>query len=211
MSSRLTVISVKRTHESKYGNQMYFAEAKTAKPELHFEIVYDIVRHERLILGSYSPHLQSVVLKQRERSEFLAPDRLVPVTGLPAQLAAWVTESKTTNLDKGIRSTISCLPICAMTRLALAGVTAMCCTHATPKKVTVRISIPCSLPWRDRKVFHLGLKLDFRCLPTSIRRKSWISLLGRFLRAAAWLGSGGHFRSLEASGEEELFLWSAGR
>jgi transglutaminase-like putative cysteine protease len=93
-------LPLKKTHESKYGNQMFFAETKTAKPELHFEIVYDIVRHERLILGSYSPHLQSVVLKERERSEFLAPDRLVPVTGLPAQLAASVTENETTNLDK---------------------------------------------------------------------------------------------------------------
>ena len=94
-------LPLKRTHESKYGNQMYFAEASKAKQsELHFEIVYDVVRHERLVLGTYSPHLQSVTLKERERNEFLAPDLLVPVTGVPAQLAASVAERESTPLDK---------------------------------------------------------------------------------------------------------------
>jgi transglutaminase-like putative cysteine protease len=94
-------LPLKKTHESKYKNQMYFAEiSKSKEPEVHFEIVYDVVRHERLILGTYSPHLQSVTLKQNERSEFLAPDRLVPVTGLPAQLAASAAGTETTPLDK---------------------------------------------------------------------------------------------------------------
>jgi hypothetical protein len=80
---------------------MYFAETSKAKqPELHFEILYDVLRHERLILGTYSPHLESVKLKERERNEFLAADRLVPVTGLPAQLAASVVETDATPLDK---------------------------------------------------------------------------------------------------------------
>ena len=94
-------LPLKRTHESKHGNQMYFAETSKAKQsELHFEIEYDIVRHERLVLGTYSPHLESVKLKERERNELLAPDRLVPVTGLPAQLAASVTEAEATPLNK---------------------------------------------------------------------------------------------------------------
>jgi transglutaminase-like putative cysteine protease len=94
-------LPLKRTHESKYGNQMFFAETSKAKQsELHFEIVYDVLRHERLILGTYSPHLESVKLKERERNEFLAPDRLVPVTGLPAQLAASVVEKDAAPLDK---------------------------------------------------------------------------------------------------------------
>lgn len=94
-------LPLKRTHESKYGNQMYFAETSKAKQsELHFEIEYDIVRHERLVLGTYSPHLDSIKLKERERNELLAPDRLVPVTGLPAQLATSVTESEATPLNK---------------------------------------------------------------------------------------------------------------
>ncbi|HEV7218000.1 MAG TPA: transglutaminase-like domain-containing protein [Terriglobales bacterium] len=94
-------LPLKRTHESKYGDEMYFAETSKAKQsELHFEIEYDIVRHQRLVLGTYSPHLESVKLTERDRNEFLAPDRLVPVTGLPAQLAASVAESEATPLDK---------------------------------------------------------------------------------------------------------------
>ena len=94
-------LSLKKTHESKYGNEMYYAETSKAKQsELHFEVVYDVVRHERLTLGVYSPHLEAVKLSDRERKEFLAPDTLVPTTGLPADLAVKVTEGKTTPLDK---------------------------------------------------------------------------------------------------------------
>ena len=47
---------------------MYYAEASKAKrPELHFEIVYDVVRHERLTLGIYSPHLEAVKLSDRAK------------------------------------------------------------------------------------------------------------------------------------------------
>ena len=94
-------LRLKKTHESKYGNQLYFAQVARAKQtELHFEIVYDVMRHERLILGSYSPHLDKVQLKEREKEEFLTADKLVPVTGLPADLAAKATEGDTIPLDK---------------------------------------------------------------------------------------------------------------
>jgi hypothetical protein len=94
-------LSLKQTHESKYGNEIYFADASKAKQsELHFEVVYDVVRTERLTLGIYSPHLQAAKLSDRERKEYLAPDALVPTTGLPAELAAKVTEGKTTTLEK---------------------------------------------------------------------------------------------------------------
>jgi transglutaminase-like putative cysteine protease len=94
-------LSLKKTHESKFANEMYYAEASKAKhAELHFEVVYDVVRHERLTLGVYSPHLEAAKLGDRERKEYLAPDALVPTTGLPAELAVKVTEGKTTPLDK---------------------------------------------------------------------------------------------------------------
>lgn len=94
-------LSLKKTHESKYGNEMYYAEASKAKQsELHFEVVYDVVRHERLTLGIYSPHLEAVKLSDREKKEYLAPDALVPTTGLPADLAVKVTEGKNAPLDK---------------------------------------------------------------------------------------------------------------
>ena len=94
-------LPLKKTHESKYGNEMYYADASKAKQqELHFEVVYDVVRHERLTFGIYSPHLEAVKPSDRERKEYLAPDALVPTTGLPAELAMKVTEGKTASLEK---------------------------------------------------------------------------------------------------------------
>jgi transglutaminase-like putative cysteine protease len=94
-------LSLKKGHDAQHANEMYYAEAAKAKQsDMHFEVVYDVVRHERLTLGTYSPHLASVKLNDKERKEYLAPDALVPTTGLPADLAAKVTEGKTTPLDK---------------------------------------------------------------------------------------------------------------
>jgi transglutaminase-like putative cysteine protease len=94
-------LSLKKGHDAQHANEMYYAEAAKAKQsDMHFEVVYDVVRRERLTLGTYSPHLASVKLNDKERKEYLAPDALVPTTGLPADLAAKVTEGKTTPLDK---------------------------------------------------------------------------------------------------------------
>jgi transglutaminase-like putative cysteine protease len=91
----------KKTHESRFGNEMFYAQtAKADKPEIHFEVVYDVVRHERLTLGSATPRLADVVLKDKERKQFLEPDKLVPITGLPADLAVKVTSGKNTPLEK---------------------------------------------------------------------------------------------------------------
>jgi hypothetical protein len=48
-------LPLKKTSESKYGNQIYYAEASSAQPELHFDIEYDVTRHERVALGSAGP------------------------------------------------------------------------------------------------------------------------------------------------------------
>jgi hypothetical protein len=94
-------LPLKKTHESRFGNEMYYAQASKAdKPELHFEIVYDVVRHARLTLGAAAPHLMDVPIKEKERKQWLAPDKLVPTTGLPAELAVKVTEGKSGPLDK---------------------------------------------------------------------------------------------------------------
>jgi hypothetical protein len=94
-------LPLKKTHEARYGNEMYYAESSKAKqPEFHFEVVYDVVRHEHLTLGTYSPHLSDVSLAEKDRKLDLAPDALVPITGLPAELAVKVTEGKTVPLDK---------------------------------------------------------------------------------------------------------------
>ncbi len=100
------VVSVKgdlplsTTREEKYGNEIYFGEAgKASQAELHFDIEYDVIRHERI--GLNSPlHLVGASLPSKERKQDLQPDALVPVTGLPADLAAQVTAGKTQPLDK---------------------------------------------------------------------------------------------------------------
>ncbi len=93
-------LPLKKNRESKYGNEIYFAEASNlAQPELHFDVEYDIVRHERVALPP-APHLVTAALAQKERQEDLQPDALVPVTGLPAELAVQVTQGKTQPLDK---------------------------------------------------------------------------------------------------------------
>jgi hypothetical protein len=94
-------LPLKKTHESRYGNEMYYAEAsKSKQSDVHFEIVYDVIRHERLTLGVYAPHLEEAKLDDKERKGYLAPDVLVPVTGLPADLAAKTVAGKSTTLDK---------------------------------------------------------------------------------------------------------------
>jgi transglutaminase-like putative cysteine protease len=89
-----------KSSESKYGNQIYCAETASAQPELHFDVEYEVIRHERVALGQTAPHVVPVSLSTVERQEDLQPDVLVPVTGLPADLAVKVTQGKTQPLDK---------------------------------------------------------------------------------------------------------------
>lgn len=94
-------LRLKKTRESKFGNEIYYAEApKAAKEDMHFEVVYDVVRREHLTLGTARPRLAEAQLKQKEREEYLAPDKLVPTTGLPADLAVKVAADKKTPLEK---------------------------------------------------------------------------------------------------------------
>ena len=93
-------LRLKRTREAKYGNEIYYAETSSPKNELHFDIEYDVVRRERVALGENSPQLVRASLSSKQRQEFLQPDALVPVTGLPAELAGKVTQGKTRPLEK---------------------------------------------------------------------------------------------------------------
>src|SRR5580693_441030 len=88
------------TKETKYGNHIYYAETRSAQPELHFAIEYEVIRHERVALGEAAPQAVRVSLSSAEKRQDLQPDVLVPVTGLPADLAAAVTAGKTQPLAK---------------------------------------------------------------------------------------------------------------
>jgi len=93
-------LPLKKTRESKYGNETYFAASSgTNQSDLHFDVEYEVVRHERVGLTP-APHVVAASLTNKERQEDLQPDALVPITGLPADLAAKVTQGKTQPLDK---------------------------------------------------------------------------------------------------------------
>ena len=94
-------LPLKKTHESRFGNEIYFAEASKAKGgDLHFEVVYDVVRYEHLTLGLIRPRLQNAALDKKDSQLYLGPDRLVPITGRPAELAVQVTAGKDSELAK---------------------------------------------------------------------------------------------------------------
>jgi len=93
-------LPLQKTRESKYGDEIYYAEARSStEAELHFDVEYDVVRHERVALHP-AAHVSAASLTSKERREDLQPDALVPITGLPADLAVKVTEGKTQPLDK---------------------------------------------------------------------------------------------------------------
>jgi transglutaminase-like putative cysteine protease len=94
-------LPLKRTRESRFGNEIYYAESSKSKGgDLHFEVLYDVTRREHLTLGLTRPRVESASLPPEQQKEFLAPDKLVPITGLPAELAAKTVASQTTSLGK---------------------------------------------------------------------------------------------------------------
>lgn len=82
MVSKKGDLPLRQTEENEYGNQLlYAAAAKADRDEYSFEVVYDVVRRQTSPSGAR-------VLRAADRQRLLAPDRLVPTTGLPAELAA---------------------------------------------------------------------------------------------------------------------------
>jgi len=98
--SRKDDLQLKKTHDSRFGNEIYFAQAKAKGGDLHFEVVYDVVRYEHLTLGLIRPRLQNAVLDKKDSQLYLVADKLVPITGRPAELAAEVTAGKDSQLAK---------------------------------------------------------------------------------------------------------------
>ena len=92
---------LKQTREREYGNEMlYAAEEEARQAEYHFSIEYDVVRNERVVPLSGAAPLPVPQLSERDRQRFLAPDRLVPVTGLPAEIAAQEVAGRSTDLER---------------------------------------------------------------------------------------------------------------
>jgi len=103
VTSKTGDLPLKQVRQPEYGNELLYAEASKAdKDEYKFSVDCEIVRHEHIVLvnGRPVPDLHSEHLPRVQLARFLAPDRLVPVTGVPAQLAAEQTKSATTQLEK---------------------------------------------------------------------------------------------------------------
>jgi len=94
-------LPLKQNTESKYGNRVYYAETpSSSQSELHFDVEYDVIRHERVALGQSAPHAVRAAISSAEKRTDLEPDALVPITGLPADLAVRTTQGKAGPLDK---------------------------------------------------------------------------------------------------------------
>jgi transglutaminase-like putative cysteine protease len=88
-------LPLKHTREREYGNEMLYAEAEKADKEAYaFEVIYDVVRTQS------QPRAAALTVAQKAR--LLSPDKLVPTTGLPAELAVnQVAGVKGGDYDKG--------------------------------------------------------------------------------------------------------------
>ncbi len=94
-------LPLKKTRESRFGNEIYYADVSKSKSgDLHFEVVYDVTRREHLSLGMNHPRLINASLSKKESEQYLAADKLVPITGRPAELAAQVVAGETTQMNK---------------------------------------------------------------------------------------------------------------
>src|SRR5262249_9627520 len=90
-------LPLEETRETEYGNRIFHASvAKADKPEYHFSVKYDVLRREHFMSASAPAHAS----KQRLQ-RFLDPDKLVPVTGLPAEIAARQVKPEMTEMEKG--------------------------------------------------------------------------------------------------------------
>ena len=180
---------------------LYAETSKADKDQYSFEVVYDVIRRQS------SPHMTGT-LKATERQRLVSADRLVPITGLPAELA--VTQVASVNgsdYEKGR----------ALYEYVLA-------QHALRQKRhrlgTRRYSLRMHCEARQLHgfpfplYFHGAIAAHIRTirnwLPNAGGQAFWrdprLSLLGRFLHQGPWLGACGHLRSVEASGATEFFF-----
>jgi transglutaminase-like putative cysteine protease len=107
VASKSGDLSLKAVRQPEYGNEVLYAETSRAdKSEYKFSVDYIVVRREHVVLVNGKPLTDgpsapaSHLSPHTELARFLEADRLVPVTGLPAQLAAQETKDATTPLEK---------------------------------------------------------------------------------------------------------------
>src|SRR5436305_13112335 len=95
--SKSSDLALQETHESEYGNRMFYAHTdKADKPEYRFSVKYDVVRYEHLAAVSATGHAS-----QKDLQRFLGPDKLAPITGRPAEIAVEQVKPGMSDMDKG--------------------------------------------------------------------------------------------------------------
>ncbi len=103
VASKGSDLPLKKVPQPEYGNEVLYAEtSKADKSEYKFSVDYDVVRRAHVVLVNGKPvtDAPSAKMPRVALARFLEPDRLVPVTGLPAQLAEQETRGATTQLEK---------------------------------------------------------------------------------------------------------------
>jgi len=96
-------LPLRQVRQPEYGNEVLYAEtSKANKGEYRFLVDYDVVRREHVVLVNGKPvtDTPSAKVPRVELARFLEADRLVPVTGVPAQLAEQETKGAATPLEK---------------------------------------------------------------------------------------------------------------
>jgi transglutaminase-like putative cysteine protease len=96
-------LPLRQVQQPEYGNEVLYAETvKADKGEYKFSVDYDVVRREHVVLVNGKPlaDAPSERAPRVELARFLEADRLVPVTGVPAQLAEQETKGAATPLEK---------------------------------------------------------------------------------------------------------------
>ncbi len=96
-------LNLRQEQESEYNNVLFYAEdKKSTRTEYKFAVDYDAVRreHVELVNGKLAADVHPEKVPQPTLARYLQPDRLVPTSGLPAQLAVQETKGAATQLDK---------------------------------------------------------------------------------------------------------------
>ena len=91
----------KPTRGAKFANVMFHGVTpKADKAEYKFDIEYDVVRHERIGLPREGVKPQLLEASAKQADAYLAPDKLVPVTGKLADIATQQVQGHSGTMDK---------------------------------------------------------------------------------------------------------------
>ncbi len=94
-------LPLRQTRESEYGDRIFYASTnKAEKSGYRFEVIYDVLRTERIGLRNGRRVGDGAEVSKTKLDRFLEPDRLVPVKGRPAEIAAEQTRGDDTPLGK---------------------------------------------------------------------------------------------------------------